>query len=892
MIIFEPLSLWSYVGTTAAGLAIIAILIRGALDYFKKTKPWLILGGSKLTRIGVLICSLLAALLLGLASLNPYWTDKPETSGFHLQVAVDVSESVLRANGGWQQVRKMAYEKIKAGIAATPATYRDECSAGIMTFRTDTNEAWKKHSLDELAEAFKDLDREMFASGDGTDIQTGLEDALSLMKKAGGHGSVLLISDGNQTAGDGLEAAGMLAKQGIPIYVFPVTSRSPAVAITDADLPRQTYSKTRTFVRGLLLNRLKQDKKAELKLTRKAEKESIAGSTNTNHLISSQKSVALPTDKWVRFRWPVIFESFGLQYIDLTLTPEAGKERHRRRFYSYVKRPPRILSLGGDNRWISAVPGDVAEIFPHSPGEPLTKNILKDVDAVVINDVPGHAIPMQTLIALNEFVENNGKGLLLVNGSHYFANEEAETVIMSYKKTPLQRILPVIGGPRPFRADPPSRQVAIIIDTSGSMGGWKLKKARQIAKHIVQNLLRPKDRLDIITFTTGAGHIVNNRLMDSTGKTVTLAMLDQIRAGGGTDPNRALAMIGSRAMAECGIIFISDGEFGLIKYRPDCRVTVFEVGSSRYSRSNAIKKLADPIPVDQKFDPKAIEIPYFEPQERKKFFEEEPFEPLSMQQHLPKNLQLPVPELELKGSAVTHLKEGGVLNGVRPKLIDPVLAFGRTGTGYVGVFTSALEGPWLKKREGREAIKAWLARLIPFMERDRYDFHLEDYGDSIDIRISLVVKEGKLPDVTTMSAVIQLGDGEFAGIALRPDDSAPGTFRGEIRVDRRNEPRQARISLRETGPNATTRSQLIPIIIPPKGNINPSPTAEAYSYGQNRTLLRQMAELTGGQFNPEPGTPFFKQKPPSDRGNPLWPILAVIAAFLYLTAIALKRWNP
>lgn len=888
MFIFDPISPWSFVGAAATGLAIFAILIRGALDSFKKTKPWLILGGSKWTRIGVLSCSLLAALLLGLASLNPYWTDTPETSGFHLQVAVDVSESVLRANGGWQQVRKTAYEKIKAGIASTPASYRNECTAGIMTFRTDTNEAWKKHSLNELAEAFKDLDREMFASGEGTDIQIGLEESMALMKKAVGHGSVLLISDGNQTTGDSLEAAQILARQGIPIYVFPVTSRSPAIAITDADLPRQTYSKTRTFVRGLLLNRLKLDKKAALRLTRKAE----INPGNDSSLVSSEKNVTLPSDKWVRFRWPVIFESFGLQYIDLTLTPEGSKEKHRRRFYSYVKRPPRILSLGGDNRWISAVPGDVAEIFPHDPGQPLTKEILKDVDAVVINDVPGRIIPIKSHIALNEFVENEGKGLLLINGSHYAAASETETVVMSYKKTPLQRILPVIGGPRPFRADPPSRQVAIIIDTSGSMNGWKLRKARQISKHIIQNLLRPKDRLDIITFTTGAGHIINDRLMDDTGKTTALALLDRIRASGGTDPNRALAMIGSRTMAECGIIFISDGEFGYIKYRPDCRVTVFEVGDNRYSRSSAIKKLADPIPVNESFDPNAITIPYFEPQERKKFFEEEPFEPLSMQQHLPKNLQLPVPELELKGSAVSYLKEGGVLNGVRPKLIDPVLAFGRTGTGYVGVFTSALEGPWLTKKEGREAIKAWLSRLIPFMERDRYDFHLEDYGDSIEIRISLVVKDGKLPDVTTMSAVIQFNTGEFTGIALRPDQSAPGTFQGEIRVERRNQPRQARISLRETGPDATTRPQLIPIVIPPKGNINPSPSAEAFSYGQNRTLLRQLAEITGGVFNPEPGTPFFKQKPPADRGNPLWPILATIAAFLYLLAIALKRWNP
>jgi len=63
--------------------------------------------------------------------------------------------------------------------------------------------------------------------------------------------------------------------------------------------------------------------------------------------------------------------------------------------------------------------------------------------------------------------------------------------------------------------------------------------------------------------------------MDEEGKKKALDMLDRVRAVGGTDPNRALSLIGDREMAECGLIFISDGEFGYVGYRPDCRTTVF-----------------------------------------------------------------------------------------------------------------------------------------------------------------------------------------------------------------------------------------------------------------------------------------------------------------------------
>ncbi|MCP5047263.1 MAG: VWA domain-containing protein [bacterium] len=903
MIIFEPIPPWSYLAVAAAVLAGVLLLLRGLLDYTKGKPPWHTLGGSKLTRTIVLILSLITAALLAFASLNPYWTDKPGNARFHLQVAVDVSDSVLRAQGGWEHVRKIAYDAITTGVDATPNLLRSRCTAGILTFRKNTNEALKQQALKDLPEALSKLDRSMFASGEGTHIQAGLNRASSLLEKAGGQGSVLLISDGNQTDGNALTAAQQLARQGVPVHVLPITSRSPAIAITDADLPRLTHTNVQTYVRGLLLNRLTGDKQADFALMKTAKEDNQNGESNVNKNENtetlppikpavSSREISLPAGKWVRFRWPVLFDTFGVQFIDLSLAPSGSKEPHRRRFFTYAKRPPRILSIGGDNRWISAIPGDVAEIIPIPSGIIVSKEDLKEIDAVVISAVPSDAVPFQTQLNIIDAVENKGKGLLLINGGHHSDDTEMETVIMSYKDSPLQRLLPVIGGPRPFTAEPPSRQVAIIIDTSGSMGGWKIKKAQEIARYIVNNLMRPKDRLDIITFTTGAGHLIVDRFMNETGRQDALSVIDRIKASGGTDPNRALSLIGSRTMKECGIIFISDGEFGYIKYRPDCRVTAFEIGSSIFSRSKALKQLADPISVNNNFDPKAITIPYFDPQEREKFFEAEPFPPLSMERHLPKHLRLPVPEMELNGSAVSYLKEGGILNGVRPKLIDPVLAFGQTGTGWVGFFASELAGQWIKKKEGQKAIETWIGRLVPFMERDRYDFLLEDWGDSIDLRVSLVAKTGTLPRVTGMEAVIQFPGGEFSGVPLRPDDSTPGTFHGEIRTDRKNHARKAILSLRETGPNAVPRAQRIPITIPPKGLVNPSPTAEAYTYGQNRQLLRQIAESGGGIFDPPKGTPFFKEKSAADQGKPLWPLLAVIAAFCYLTAITLKRWNP
>jgi hypothetical protein len=180
------------------------------------------------------------------------------------------------------------------------------------------------------------------------------------------------------------------------------------------------------------------------------------------------------------------------------------------------------------------------------------------------------------------------------------------------------------------------------------------------------------------------------------------------------------------------------------------------------------------------------------------------------------------------------------------------------------------------------------------MDRDRYDFKLEDHGDVIDIRISLAAKSGTIPHVNRMTAnIFFTGDEkESIGIALRADDVAPGTFHGQIQVKRINHARRAMLSVREFGPDALPRAQLIPMVIPPKGRVNPSPKAEAFTYGQNRELLRKIAEAGGGLFDPPKGTPFFKEKPAAGQGRPLWPFLAAAAVFCYLGAVTLKRWNP
>jgi hypothetical protein len=154
MLIFEPLWPWSYIAVGAAVLAVVVLLSRGFVDFLRGENLWWKLGGNKTIRIIVLILSIISASLLAAAAMNPRWTDKPGATGFHLQVAVDVSDSVMRARGGWERVKKQAHEKIVKNISIMKSSLQDKCTAGILTFRNNTNEAFKKRPFKDLSKAF------------------------------------------------------------------------------------------------------------------------------------------------------------------------------------------------------------------------------------------------------------------------------------------------------------------------------------------------------------------------------------------------------------------------------------------------------------------------------------------------------------------------------------------------------------------------------------------------------------------------------------------------------------------------------------------------------------------------------------------------------------------
>jgi Ca-activated chloride channel family protein len=108
------------------------------------------------------------------------------------------------------------------------------------------------------------------------------------------------------------------------------------------------------------------------------------------------------------------------------------------------------------------------------------------------------------------------------------------------------------------------KDVIFVIDSSGSMDGGKMDKAKE-ALRFVLGTLKPKDRFNIIRFSTGT-ESYKNEMVEASSEEITRAkkFVDGIEAAGGTAIDDALAEALKMTRAAEGrpemVVFLTDGE--------------------------------------------------------------------------------------------------------------------------------------------------------------------------------------------------------------------------------------------------------------------------------------------------------------------------------------------
>jgi hypothetical protein len=207
---------------------------------------------------------------------------------------------------------------------------------------------------------------------------------------------------------------------------------------------------------------------------------------------------------------------------------------------------------------------------------------------------------------------------------------------------------------------------------------------------------------------------------------------------------------------------------------------------------------------------------------------------------------------------------------------EPLLARWQYGLGRSAVFTSDAKARWAADWVAWKGFdKFWtnIARdLLPRSEAGEALVQFDSANSDlvVDYRLGRDAEEPpKIPEIFVLGP-----DGFRKPIPIKK--VAAGTFRGRLAIGGRQ-------GLFRVRPLDESRA------FPEAGLYRPE--AELEDYGSNTALLKQVAEFTGGRFQPDPQAVFEPGRRSIMTSMQLWPGLLGLAVVLSLTELVMRKWK-
>jgi len=251
-------------------------------------------------------------------------------------------------------------------------------------------------------------------------------------------------------------------------------------------------------------------------------------------LLGSDGEIAVSElfDSNARASIPLEFEPKEAGFLELTAEvvvtdgTDSDSDNNRMTQSVAVQGPLRVLYLGGRmSEGAAKLASLIGRGFEVSEAgdEVLDESFRLDrYDLVMVDDRPAREVPEAFQEHLVSAVQQQGLGVLFSGGKSSFGSG-------GYDKTALAKILPVELDQRDEKRDP-SVSLAIIIDTSGSMGGDTLDNAKHIARLAVRGL-RPHDWVGVLEYH-GSKHWAVP-MQSAQNKLAVDRVIARMQAGGG-----------------------------------------------------------------------------------------------------------------------------------------------------------------------------------------------------------------------------------------------------------------------------------------------------------------------------------------------------------------------
>ncbi len=394
-------------------------------------------------------------------------------------------------------------------------------------------------------------------------------------------GRLVLLSDGNENLDSAESAARLAAARGVQLDVVPLAvPPGREVLVEDVTAPATARAGERFDLRITL--------------------RSTSATTATLRLLADGALVgsqAVPlTAGSTTFVQALPAQGKGFHRYSVEIVPEAGADTHPENnhyeAYTFVLDRPRLLLVEGHaDEAAPLVPAltaagvDSERVAAGALPTDLTR--LAGYDAVALVDVPLPSLPAGGQTALQSYVRDLGRGLLVLGGDESYGAG-------GYFRSTLEQMLPVtMDLPSPLEI--PAVAMVLVIDRSGSMAESqgtgasatvpKIELAKEAAFQAVSQL-SSQDSVGVVAFDTQANWVVP---LQPLGDPAALrGQIGSLGAGGGTyiysGLAEAVAALEKSSARAKHIVMLTDGVSeggdypGLLKQMEADHITLSTVG--------------------------------------------------------------------------------------------------------------------------------------------------------------------------------------------------------------------------------------------------------------------------------------------------------------------------
>lgn len=850
-----------------------------------------------IARVGVL--TLITLILAGTAAVRT-------TNKLAVVLVVDVSESVTRLSEEFSQLtqageRVRPSRAIRAFIDEIAAGRSTEDLLGLVVFDGASLAVALPTSLDS---AEFNITRSMAA---GSDIAGALRFAETLFPPDAAR-RIVLISDGNATASDPLEAARELASLNTPIDVIPLPyAVRNEVMVEAVDTPPQAARGSTIAVRIVLratdattgrLRLIYEDQQIDINPRGQGRDLPVSLAAGMNTVV-----VEVPLDR------ERVLHRLRPVFLPDDEASDRIAENNAAQAFTITPGPGRVMIVQGEQE--AQLPGAaaLAEVLERAnialdvlPAELVPSDLLslQAYDLIILQNVSAADLPRSMHQILSDYVTRLGGGLIMTGGRDALGAG-------GWITSPLAEVLPV-ELEIPDDVVSTNAAVALVIDRSGSMhapsllGGRSQMEIATEAAALGVEALGPTDFVTVVSFAHEAR--VDVPLQQNRDPKPIADRLRSINANGGTAIAPALELA-YRQIREARtdvkhIIFLTDGmdsasaagslsapELAALIHREGITITTIALGGETDVATLQSIAAAGGGSFYEVLNPNILPRLFISEVRvaRQPLIRELEFQPRVLATGSPVLTGLPTPP-PAQGLVLTmHRHEPTVVRAMDHPDGFPLLAHWFAGRGQVGVFTSDAGARWTEAWLDWPGYASLWRQFVRTIARPSSDgsgvMTAQIVNDGLAIRYESFDEAGQPRDLLTVHAQVYAPDGRSREVRL--SQIGPGTY--EASMDAADQGNYVVV----VSPAQAGRP-----LPPTVGGVTRALSPEFQNLRSDITKLQTIAAATGGRLlnvlAPDPAMVFDRHGlDPLRTPMPIWPLLLVWCVVLFLLDVATRR---